>query len=225
MSPDGAVIEHAVKLGFEASNNEAEYEALLAGLRNTHLLGTRHLLVFCDSKLVISQLKGEYAARNDCMAAYMKAANSLLAKFDHHELNQITRDQNTHADALACQASAINFEIKRTIEVGFISEPSIGPSEEIHVNVIESAPSWMDPIAAFLSSEQLPEEKKEAQKLRNKALRYYLDLQEGLYKKSLSGPYLECVHPDKMEELLTEIHEGSCGAHSGGCSLAHRAIT
>ncbi|KAI8006178.1 Protein disulfide-isomerase 5-4 [Camellia lanceoleosa] len=44
-------------------------------------------------------------------------------------------------------------------------------------------------------------------------------------KKSLSGPYLECEHPDKVEELLTEIHEGSCCAHSGGRSLAHRAIT
>ena len=91
MAPDGVIIEQAVKLGFEASNNEAEYKALLTGLHNAHLLGARRLLVFCDSKLVINQLKGEYAVRNDRMAAYMKTANSLLAKFDHHELNQITR--------------------------------------------------------------------------------------------------------------------------------------
>ena len=153
MAPDGAIIEQAVKLGFEASNNEAEYEVLLTGLQNAHLLGARRLLVFCDSKLVINQLKGEHAAKNDCMAAYMKTANSLLAKFDHHELNQITRNQNTHADALACLASTINSEIKRTIEVRFISEPSIGPSEEVQVNVIESRLSWMDPIDTFLSSE------------------------------------------------------------------------
>ncbi|GMP41921.1 hypothetical protein CsSME_00011849 [Camellia sinensis var. sinensis] len=133
------------------------------------------------------------------MAAYMKTANSLLAKFDHHELNQITRDQNTHADALACPASAINLEIKRTIEVGFIPKPSLGTSEEVQGNVIESGPSWMDSIAAFLSSEQLPANKKEAHKLRNKALRYYLDPQGKLYKKSLFGPYLQCVHPDKVE--------------------------
>ena len=92
MPPDGAIIEQAVKLSFEASNNEAEYKALLADLRNAHILGARRLLVFCDSKLVINQLKGEYAAKNDRMMAYMKTANSLLAKFDHHELNQITRD-------------------------------------------------------------------------------------------------------------------------------------
>ena len=80
-------------------------------------------------------------------------------------------------------------------------------------------------VTAFLSSEQLPKDKKEAHKLRNKALRYYLDPQGKLYKKSLSSPYLECVHPDKVEELLTEIHEGGCGAHSGKRSLAHRAVT
>lgn len=158
------------------------------------------------------------------MTVYMKTANSLLAKFDHHELNQITWDQNTHADALACLASTINSEIKQIIEVQFVPEPSIASSESVQVNVIKPSLSWMDPIAAFLSSEQLPMDKKEAHKLRNKALRYYLDPQGKLYKKSLSGPYLECVHPDKVEELLSEIHEGNCGAHSSGRSLAHRAV-
>ena len=58
MAPYEAIIEQAVKLDFEASNNEAEYEAFLADLRNAHLLGARRLLAFCDSKLVINQLKG-----------------------------------------------------------------------------------------------------------------------------------------------------------------------
>ena len=72
------------------------------------------------------------------MTTYMKTANSLLAKFDHYELNQITQDQNTHADALACLASAINSEIKRTIEVGFITELSIAPSKSIQYHRIRS---------------------------------------------------------------------------------------
>ncbi|XP_028080313.1 uncharacterized protein LOC114281927 [Camellia sinensis] len=170
-------------------------------------------------------IKGEYAAKNDRMAAYMKTTNSLLIKFDHHELNQITRDQNTHADALACLASAINSEVKRTIEMGFILEPSISLIDSICVNVIDLGPSWMDPITTFLSSEQLPTDKKEAHKLRNKVLRYYLDPHGKLSKMFLSGLYLECVHPDKMEDFLAEKHEGSCGAHSGGRSFAHRPVT
>ena len=107
----------------------------------------------------------------------------------------------------------------------FIPKPSIGPSKKVQINFIQSGLSWIDSVAAFLSFEQLPSDKKEAHKLRNKALRYYLDPQGKLYKKSLFGPYLECVHPDKVEQLLTEIHEGSCGAHSGGHFLAHRAVT
>ena len=102
--------------------------------------------------ICFNQLKGKYAAKNDRMAAYMKTVNSLLMKFDHHELNQITRDQNTHTDALACLASAINSEIKRTIEVGFILELSITSSEPVQIDIIEPGPSWMDLIVAFFSS-------------------------------------------------------------------------
>ena len=72
MAHDVAIIEQAVKLGFEAANNEAKYKVLPLGLQNAHLLGARRLLVFCDSKLVINQLKGEYVAKNDRMGAYMK---------------------------------------------------------------------------------------------------------------------------------------------------------
>mgnify|MGYP003702822887 CR=1 FL=1 len=82
----------------------------MVGLRNSLLMGAKQVQVFCDSKLVINQLKGEYAAKNECMAAYVRVSSSLLAKFDQHELNQITRDQNTHADALTCLASAVKFK-------------------------------------------------------------------------------------------------------------------
>ena len=58
-SPEGLVIEQAIRLGFKASNNEAEYEALLAGLRNAKALGVKYLTIFSDSQLVTSQLTGE----------------------------------------------------------------------------------------------------------------------------------------------------------------------
>ena len=46
-----------------------------------------------------------------------------------------------------------------------------------------------------------------------------------LYKRSFSGPYLFCVHPEVSESLLEELHEGVYGSHTGGRSLSHRAIT
>ena len=49
VSPEGLVLEQAVRLGFPASNNEAEYEALVVELRSAHWLDAKHLEIFCDS--------------------------------------------------------------------------------------------------------------------------------------------------------------------------------
>ena len=60
---------------------------------------------------------------------------------------------------------------------------------------------------------------------KRKATSYWLSEDSKLYRRSFSGPYLLCVHPDQTELLLEEMHEGICGSHTGGRSLAHRAIT
>ncbi|XP_024009949.1 uncharacterized protein LOC112085152 [Eutrema salsugineum] len=64
-SPEGEVIEQSFRLGFPASNNEAEYEALIAGLRLAKGIGAEHIHAYCDSQLVANQFHGEYEAKND----------------------------------------------------------------------------------------------------------------------------------------------------------------
>ena len=83
----------------------------------------------------------------------------------------------------------------------------------------------MDSIIQFLKEDILPEEKFEIDKVQRKATSYWLSKDHKLHKRSFSGPYLLCVHPDQTESLLEEMHEGICGSHTGGKSLAHRAIT
>ena len=83
----------------------------------------------------------------------------------------------------------------------------------------------MDSIIQFLKEDILSEERIEADKVRRKATRYWLFENQKLYNRSFSGPYLLCVHPESTESLLEELHEGICGSHTGGRSLAHRAIT
>uniref|UniRef100_A0A2N9HT99 Uncharacterized protein n=1 Tax=Fagus sylvatica TaxID=28930 RepID=A0A2N9HT99_FAGSY len=148
VSPEGLILEQAVRLGFLASNNEAEYEALLIGLRSALRLGADRLQVFCDSQLVVEQVRREY---------------------------------NSHADILAKLATAL--------ESRFASDP------------------------------------KAANVIKRKAPRYWLSKEGNLYKRSFSGPYLLCVHPSLVDDLLYEIHEGICGSHTGGRSLAHRAMS
>ena len=83
----------------------------------------------------------------------------------------------------------------------------------------------MDSIMQFLKEDTLPKERVEADKVRRKTTRYWLSKNQKLYKRSFSGPYLLCAHPKMTESLLEELQEGICKSHTGGRSLAHRAIT
>ena len=95
----------------------------------------------------------------------------------------------------------------------------------VQINQIRAGLSWMDSIIWFLKEDILPEEKIEADKIRRKATSYWLLEDHKLYKRSFSGPYLLCVHLELTELLLEEMHEGICGSHTGGRSLANRSIT
>ena len=83
----------------------------------------------------------------------------------------------------------------------------------------------MDPLVLFLKDDILPEEKTGADKIWRKASRFWLSEDQKLYKSSFSGPYLLCVHPEALELILEELHEGICGSHTGGRSLSHRVFT
>ena len=83
----------------------------------------------------------------------------------------------------------------------------------------------MDSILQFLKEDILPKERIEADKVRRKATRYWLSENQKLYKRSFSGPYLLCVHPELTKSLLEELHKGIFGSHTSGRSLVHRAIT
>ena len=93
------------------------------------------------------------------------------------------------------------------------------------IHQIRAGPSWMDSIIRFLREDILPEERIQADKVQRKATSYWLSEDHKLYKRSFSGPYLLCVHPELTKSLLEELHEGICGSHTEGRSLAYKAIT
>ncbi|KAL0416311.1 UNVERIFIED_CONTAM: hypothetical protein Slati_3463000 [Sesamum latifolium] len=70
-SPQGEDLEFAIKFGFKASNNEAEYEALVIGMRMAHEAGARHLLAYSDSQLIVKQVEGAYEAKEENMIQYL----------------------------------------------------------------------------------------------------------------------------------------------------------
>jgi ribonuclease HI len=223
-APQGQMMELAIHLGFPASNNVAEYEALLHGLRSAITLQADPLHVYCDSQLVVNQISGDYAAKDEKMKTYLVEAKKLLGKFKHVQLEHISRDLNGHADALASLASVVAPELRRIISVGVQSLPSVGKEISNEVCSVDQSIGWMSPILVYLKDDILLEDRKEVDRIRRIAPRYWVSKEGHLYRRSYTGPYLRCVHPDTVQNMLWEIHEGVCGGHTGGRSLAHRAI-
>jgi ribonuclease HI len=225
ISPEGLILEQAIRLGFLASNNEAEYEALLIGLRSAIRLGAEHLQVFCDSQLVVNHILEEYLARDEQIISYLSIIRSLLSKFDFVQVEQIGRDRNSHTDILAKLATTLETNLPKTVTVEVLSTPSSMVDIADGICSVDSVASWMDPLIAYLRDDCLPEDPKTASIIKRKAPGYWLSREGSLYKRSFSGPYLLCIHPNLVDNLLFEIHEGICGSHTGGRSLAHRAMS
>ena len=81
----------------------------------------------------------------------------------------------------------------------------------------------MTPIASFLQDECLPQDAEEAKKIKKRAAKFTI-LNDTLYKRGFSMPYLKCVDEDKAKYILEEIHEGVCGDHAGPKSLVSKVI-
>jgi len=93
-------------------------------------LRVKELGVQCDSLLIVSQVNGEYTAKDDQMVAYLKVVATWKAKVSHCNFKQIPRSENIHADSLATFASAVDFQFRREIPVEYIPMPSIRKLDE-----------------------------------------------------------------------------------------------
>ena len=168
VSLEGLVLEQVIRLKFLTSNNEAEYEALMIGLKTAKKLSASHLQVFCDSQLVANQISGEYQARDERMVVYLTIARSLLSKFDSIHVAQIGREHNSHADILAKLTTALEMDMQRIVCIETLDQPSF-QNQEVSVCSISSQPSWMDPILSYLKNNKLSEDKKDAKMIKHKA--------------------------------------------------------
>ena len=97
---DGEVLdEHAQLLG-TATNNVAEYRALLLGLERARSLGADEVEVVGDSELIAKQLQGSYKVKNDALRALHARASAALREFDRWSVRTVPRERNARADAL-----------------------------------------------------------------------------------------------------------------------------
>jgi ribonuclease HI len=103
-APDGTVLAEVAEGIGVATNNVAEYRALMAGLERAHALGAREVHVRADSKLVVSQMRGDWKVKDDNLRALRDQARQLARRFGRVTYEHVRREHNKAADALANKA-------------------------------------------------------------------------------------------------------------------------
>lgn len=160
-SHDGEVIKQSFSLEFSTSNNEAEYEALIARLRLAKALGARRLKIHSNSQLVVNQVLSDYTVKDTRMEAYLNIVRSLVKHFEEYTIQQILRDLNTQADTTLARFGSISEpSLRRNILIDFIKKPSI--EIETISTIEEVGEDWRTPIVTYLNEGLLPEDKQEA---------------------------------------------------------------
>jgi ribonuclease HI len=208
ISPQGDKLKYVLRMSFpQASNNEAEYKALLHGMKMAKACGATRLKIFGDSNLVVQQVMNKCDAISDNMTAYKNLYYYLEGTFDGCEVSHVSRASNEEADNLAnigSQCLPVPQEvfweeiIERSIKsnkVSTIGEQvqhqatgswagNSGTAEPEEVMMIEE--TWMQPYLAYMIDKTLPEDTVQAKMIirRSKA---FIVLQGKLYKRIITG--------------------------------------
>nr|KYP48897.1 Retrovirus-related Pol polyprotein from transposon opus [Cajanus cajan] len=197
--PMGVTLEQSMHFGFRASNNQAEYEALLVGLRLADDIGVRRLICWTDSQIVSKQV----------------------------QVRHTPRENNERADQLARLASSARKQgqLRTTLHLK-LPTPSIDVTESMEVEETSSSGSnatWITELLDFILHGKEPAEPLSAKNFRVQAARYSVIGGE-LYRRGFSTPLLKCLNSAQSDYILREIHQGICGSHSGARTLARKVL-
>jgi ribonuclease HI len=241
ISPLGKHVRYVLRLHFPASNNVAEYEALVNGLCIAVELGVRRLDARGDSQLVIDQVMKNSHCRDRKMEAYCDEVRRLEDKFYGLELNHVARRYNETAYELAKIASGrttvppnvFSRDIHSpSVKIDDTPEPeetSAAEGEALRVegeqNGVTPNLNWQTPYLEYRLQGELPLDKAEARRLARRTKSFVLlgDEKE-LYHLSPSGILQRCISVAQGQELLQEIHSGACGHHAAPRTLVGNAF-
>ena len=124
ISPEKVVIEKSLRLNFSATNNWAEYEALLVGMTMVQRMEGKSIKLFSNSRLVVGQVRGEFEAKDKRMQGYLSQVKCLQLKFDSFDLLHVPKSSNAHADSLAMLATSSTQDLPRVILVEDLYKPT-----------------------------------------------------------------------------------------------------
>jgi ribonuclease HI len=209
---------YAVKLDFSCTNNIAEYEALLLGLRKLRAMGIRRAILKTDSQVIAGHVDKSSKARDPKLEKYLDAVRRLEASFEGFSVKNIPRGQNEHANLLA-KSAAQGLPLPSEVFFETIKAPSVELMERavLTISPVHSE-DWRTEIISFLQGNCLSSD--EAYNKRMEArTRPYVLIEGELYKYGVCSPLLKCLSRTEGVELMKEIHAGLCGSHIGSRPL------
>ncbi|XP_042460611.1 uncharacterized protein LOC122044141 [Zingiber officinale] len=218
ISPQGDILQLAVRLNFRATNNEAEYEALLVGLQPARHVGAARIIIYSDSQLATQQVTGNFVINCDKLQMYREAYEKMKAEFTEVTVTKIPRSENERADELAKMDSSLTTWVldRSTTQTFLITQIDLQNNAEATIN-------WRAPMINYLRQGILPTDPEESQLIRKQAHAYVM-IGDQLYKRSFSRPLLKCLGVEEADQALREIHLGCCGNHVGGRTLSYKVL-
>ena len=221
-SPEGIDIEYALRFGFHASNNEAEYEAVIAGLNLAHSLEVDQLEVHSTPNWWSDRSK--IPTRPGVRRWFYISKKSEIYYKSLYRFRSSTSSEQRILVLTPWRnwPRPLQEDIGESAPVEYLAEPSIDPHSLV-IAPIGSTPNWMDPIWDYINDGTLPDDPKEASKIRVRSSRF-TNHKGSLYKRGFYTPFLKCIAGEDTEYVLREVHEGICGNHIGARTLAGKVL-
>jgi ribonuclease HI len=232
ISPMGEQLKYVLQIFWKVPNNEAEYEALLHGLRLAASLGIKRLLVYGDSVVVINQVNKSWDRNKENMDAYCLEVCKLENKFYSLEFHHVIRDNNVAADVLS-KLGSTRAQVPAGVFVHELHTPSIPklvppttdpahPPAGQEVMMIDV--DWRQPFIDYIREQKVPKDKNLAEQLIHRAKSYVL-VGDNLYRRGASsGVFMKCVPREEGKGILEEIHKGVYSNHAYSRMLVNKAF-
>jgi ribonuclease HI len=232
ISPRGEQLKYVLQILWEVSNNEAEYETLLHGLRLAISLGIKRLLVYTDSLLVVQQVNKEWDCNKETMDAYVQEVRKLEDKFCSLEVHHVLQEHNVGVDALS-KLGSTRAQVPPGVFVQELKQPSIKSSPQVTIDAGPQQPDlevmvlgedWREAFIDFIRDQRLPDARSaEAARVMRRSKGFVL-VDTKLYRRGArSGVLMKCVTKEDGYDILQEIHEGVCGNHAASRTLVGKA--
>jgi hypothetical protein len=231
------------------SNNEAEYEAVLHGMRMAKACGATRIKIHGDSNLIVQQVMKECDATCANMIAYRAIYDKLEGDFEGCEVTHISRESNEEADNLANVGSrclpvppGVFFEeiFERSIKIKLAVDPALATCSGVKQSSSTQATGtedfskdaavvmlvevvWTKPYLAYLVRGELPEDSIHRRQVM-RCSKTFTIINGELYKRSTTGVLQRCIAQEDGIALLQEIYEGTCGHHASSRTLIAKAF-